>query len=182
MATYVPIVDAEVAAEQPVTVSLMTRLRDNILSYLGAPSTTVMLFRQTLSPLGWTKSTANTDKAIRVTSGTLADGGVLAFSTAFGRVVTDGRVLVVGELPTHTPSGSVSQPSITTTIRSVTVGVGGVNIAVATAPPNNDAQTTTIDTASTPTFTGAPIGVNNAHEHGMDIRVQYLDVIIATKD
>jgi len=45
-------------------------------------SGTLMLFQQTAAPTGWTKQTTHNDKALRVVSGTVSSGGSSAFSTA----------------------------------------------------------------------------------------------------
>jgi hypothetical protein len=56
------------------------------------PSGTVMLFVQTAAPTGWTKSTTNNDKALRVVSGTASTGGTVAFSTAFASKAVSGSL------------------------------------------------------------------------------------------
>jgi hypothetical protein len=56
------------------------------------PSGTVMLFVQTAAPTGWTKSTTNNDKALRVVSGTASTGGTVAFTTAFASKSVSGSV------------------------------------------------------------------------------------------
>ena len=42
----------------------------------GLPGGTKMLFQQTAAPTGWTKDTAHTDKALRLTSGTVGTGRI----------------------------------------------------------------------------------------------------------
>lgn len=108
MPTYVPIVDAEIAAEQPITVSLMTRLRDNTLSYWGAPTGTIALAGNTTAPVGWGKLTDFNDVAIRVTTGSASFGGSSPFTTVFGKTATDGYTLVLADLPNPTRTVSLS--------------------------------------------------------------------------
>jgi hypothetical protein len=46
-------------------------------------SGTRILFQQTAAPTGWTKETAYTDYALRITNGSVTTGGSVNFSTAF---------------------------------------------------------------------------------------------------
>lgn len=227
MPTYIAIADAEVAAEAPITVSLMTRLRDNALAYLGAPSTTAMLFRQATAPLGWTKLTNNNDKALRVVSGALADGGVLAFSSAFGQQTTNNFILTQAHLPnvslsTNIASGQGSHPhtvpagagshvhvvaagqgnhdhdinpdaaqvfgTTNTGAGASTASAGATRTGFATLPAMDVSANTLpqidVPANTLPAMTGTtPLGGSGTpFAIGMDMRVQYLDVIIATKD
>lgn len=114
---------------------------------------TKMLFAQTAAPTGWTKSTTHNDKSLRVVSGAAGSGGSVAFSTLFGRTATDGSSLSIAQMAAHTHSGGIS---------SGIIGFTG------------DAHNGIGNTGSA--------GSNAAHSHGLDLRVQYVDVIIATKD
>lgn len=128
------------------------------IATLGAspfPAGTLMLFAQTSAPTGWTKSTTHNDKALRVVSGTAGSGGAVAFSTAFGRTATDGHMLDIGQIPSHThttPNGS-----------------------------GNGASFADVGTLSAASTTG-PTGGGGTHSHNIDLRVNYVDVIIASKD
>lgn len=133
------------------------------IATLGAspfPSGTLMLFTQPSAPTGWTKQTTHNDKSLRVVSGTGGgSGGVQAFSTVFGRTAVDGSSLSIAQLATHYhnlwyKSGSGS--------------VGGI------APVGNTGGEAYDATMSS--------GSGSAHSHGLDLRVQYVDVIIASKD
>ncbi len=125
------------------------------------PRGTLMLFQQTAAPLGWTKQTTHNDKALRVVSGTASSGGSVAFSTVFGKTATDPYTLTISDIPSH------SHLQFTGPILA-----GGY-----TCPPagSNDPRTA----ADTPTQS---TGGGGSHAHGMDIRVQYVDLIIASKD
>jgi hypothetical protein len=122
------------------------------------PSGTLMLFQQTSAPAGWTKQTTHNDKALRVVSGTAGSGGSLAFSTVFGRTATDGYALTIGDIPSHTHGRIRGTP-----------GSGGSD-----GFANNINSLSTVQTDAT--------GGGGAHAHGIDIRVHYVDVIIASKD
>lgn len=128
------------------------------IATLGAspfPAGTLMLFAQTAAPTGWTKSTTHNDKALRVVSGTAGSGGAVAFSTVFGRTGTDAHTLTTAQIPSHVHSG----------------GMGGY----ANYHDDGGAGWTG------PTNTGAA-GGGAAHSHNIDLRVNYVDVIIASKD
>jgi hypothetical protein len=113
---------------------------------------TKMLFVQTSAPTGWTKDTTHNDKTLRVVSGTADSGGSVAFSTLFGRTATDGSSLSIAQLAAHT------HPAI---------GVSGSGYGTGASPTGAVSGST---------------GSNAAHSHGLDMRVQYVDSIIATKN
>ncbi len=125
------------------------------------PEGTRMLFQQTTAPVNWTKITSHNDKALRVVSGAASSGGVQAFSTVFARTATDGHALTLAETVPH-DHGSHSHG---------TINVEGqpTLFPIDVAAPMSGANT------------GAA-GSGTAHTHGMDIRVQYVDVIIAEWD
>lgn len=121
------------------------------------PSGTAMMFVQTSAPTGWTKSTTHNDKALRVVSGTASSGGTSAFSTVFGKTATDGYTLTTNDIPSHTHS------------TGFTLAGGGSNTFGGSGSYGSSSVT-------------GSAGGGGSHSHGMDIRVQYVDVIIATKD
>lgn len=153
------------------------------------PSGTRMLFQQTSAPTGWTKDTTHNNKALRVVNGTAGSGGSVAFTTAFANKTTSGSIgntsaggtvaghtLTTAETPSHSHylngngnmSGGFSYGRI--------VSTGGV--------------------AYYTSYTTNSIGSNGSHSHGftgashnhsfsgsaIDLRVQYVDLIIASKD
>ncbi|RJP54162.1 MAG: hypothetical protein C4583_03265 [Anaerolineaceae bacterium] len=178
MPTYVEILDAEIAAEQPITVSLMTRLRDNALSYLGAPSGTRMLFQQSSAPLGWTKVVAGIDdRALRVTTGNVVNGGSIAFSSVF---------------TSRTPTGTADTNNMGSAAASVTVSRSDWGNANDPASGRLLTGNGTVIGAAGIGYAGADknpaINLSNlAHGHNltmnaMNFSVAYLDVIVAEKD
>lgn len=152
----------------------------------GFPSGTAMLFAQTAAPTGWTKSTTHNDKALRVVSGTASSGGSTAFSAAFASRTPTGAVgyhtLTTDELPSH--SHGVNDPGHvhSYTKRTGTQGYGEGSPYVVT-------NTNTSDNTGN-SYTGISIqntGSGWGHNHtwtgdAMNFSVQYVDVIIATKD
>ncbi len=127
---------------------------------------TAILFQQTSAPTGWTKQTTHNDKALRVVSGTASSGGSSAFSTVFGNTLTGAHTLTTGEMPSHSHSvsGTTYGTASGTANQSVVGGGSG----------SSGNFTTSIAADAT--------GSGGSHTHAMDIRVQYVDVIIATKD
>lgn len=134
------------------------------IATLGAspfPAGTAMLFAQSTAPTGWTKSTTHNDKALRVVSGTSGGSaaGSVAFSTVFGRTASDASSLSIAQLAAHTHTYPMRTSNNT----------GG-----------NGLSNSGLLTDSNPTTSSS--GSGSTHSHGLDLRVQYVDVIIATKN
>jgi hypothetical protein len=174
--------------------------------WANIPSGTVMLFVQTTAPTGWTKSTTHNDKALRVVSGAASSGGSVAFTTAFASQAVSGTVasytLTTSDIPSHSHSASSSSSSSTsisdpghyhnynyTYARRLGDGSGSsywINEPVAVPTSTNTTGITASTTTSTSTSIGAT-GGGGGHSHGftgtaINLAVQYVDVIIATKD
>jgi hypothetical protein len=132
------------------------------------PSGTPMLFQQTAAPTGWTKQTTHNDKALRVVSGAASSGGVFAFSTVFAKTATDATTLLVSQIPSHQHFGS------------------GLQNATDSSPVGSDGSPPFLVTGTTglaeSNYAGQFTGGSGSHTHPMDIRVQFVDLIIATKD
>jgi hypothetical protein len=132
----------------------------------GFAAGTAMLFAQTAAPTGWTKSTTHDNKALRVVSGTASSGGSVAFTTAFASQAVSGTVgnttLTTTQIPSH--SHSARQQAT-----SAAMAFGGDFTGY-----YNDGNT------------GAA-GGGGSHNHSftgtaINLAVQYVDVIIATKN
>ena len=124
----------------------------------GVPSGTKMLFAQAAAPTGWTKDTTHNDKSLRVVSGTGGgSGGVQAFSTVFGRTAVDESSLSIAQLAAHSHR-TPTQYNNGTYNGYVPGGASAMN------------------------YSTENTGSGSAHSHGLDLRVQYVDVIICTKD
>jgi hypothetical protein len=145
------------------------------------PAGTALLFNQTSAPTGWTKSTTHNDKALRVVSGAAGSGGTTAFSSVFAA-----RTILTANLPAHThtvsgTTGAAGSHNHTVTDQYVanggegTYGGGGINDS-----PSTTTQTTSTAPTHTHTFSGTTSSVGS--DTAMDFAVQYVDVIIATKD
>lgn len=146
-------------------------------------SGTKMLFQQSTAPTGWTKDTTHDDKALRVVTGTAGSGGTNAFSTldatAAGTVNTSvsgtvgGTAITNAQLPNNwyhkpnTPGGSLSDNYANFNYQAhhvdwITYRIQG----------GGQTHTHSLSLTATSTFTGTANGLD----------VQYVDVIIATKD
>ena len=141
---------------------------NSIPDFIAAGS--LMLFQQTSAPTGWTKQTTHNDKALRVVSGAASSGGTTAFTSVFASRIPAGTVdsttLTTAQIPSHshtvsnvcTFAGDIDDP-----------GGGG----------NNHANTVELGTSS--------VGGGESHTHSftataMDFAVQYVDLIICSKD
>lgn len=131
------------------------------------PSGTKALFQQTAAPTGWTKDTTHNNKALRVVSGTASSGGTTAFTDVF-----TARTIAEANLPAHTHA--VTDPGHIHAFTS-----GGSSAGFTYSDQNRLTAGTPINTASA--TTGITIG-NTGSGTAMDFAVQYVDVIVATKD
>lgn len=147
---------------------------------LPFPAGTVMLFKQTAAPTGWTKSVTDNDKALRVVSGTAGTGGSTAFTTVFAA-----RTIAQANLPSYNLSASSLAVSGTITPKAS----GGADFCLAKSsnanPPagsNNSARV--VDETATATFSLTASGNVPSGGSGttMDFAVQYVDVIVASKN
>jgi hypothetical protein len=129
------------------------------------PSGTAMMFVQTSAPTGWTKSTTHDNKALRVVSGTAGSGGTTAFTSVF-----TSRTITTANMPSHTHT--LTDPGHSHTITTNNIGSGGGSGSFVGG--GGSATTSTATTG----ITIANAGSGTA----MDFAVQYVDVIIATKD
>jgi len=128
-------------------------------------SGTKMLFQQTTAPTGWTKDTTHNDKALRVVTGTVGSGGASAFSSVFGSSkLTGSHTLVIAEIPAH----------------KHTVGENGIwhfNDPASDGNINSGSQGRVAANVDTST-----VGGGSGHTHTLSLDLQFVDLIIATKD
>ncbi len=167
IAGYVPAIGER---DQDKIIRAVRNLFENgaALTDLPAPSGTKILFQQTTAPVGWTKSTTHDDKALRVVSGTVGSGGSSPFSTVFAKTATNSYTLLTADIPSHSHAAGAAG----VTFWESTLGGGSTDLLPVGAQPGQFSQA-----AST-----ATTGGGGSHAHAMDIRVQYADCIIATKD
>jgi hypothetical protein len=126
----------------------------------GFPSGTTMLFYQAAAPTGWTKLTTQNDKALRVVSGSGGvAGGTNAFSTVMAQTVVGNTALTIAQMPAHAHTIGAN-----TTLDG---SGGGV-------PNAGSGQTGTIGTSS--------VGSGASHNHTIIMAIQYIDLILASKN
>ena len=162
------------------------------------PAGTRLMFQQQTAPSGWTRDdTAGINHALRITNGAGWVGWAsgTAFTTVFGRTATDDHQLTGAQsgIPAHSHSHTLgitaagshshtvpasSDSGNTTNWVAKGGGTGATgNHATSTEPDHNHGGTLSgAITATTATSATA------AHSHNMDMRVQFVDAIIAVKD
>lgn len=129
-------------------------------------SGTSMVFQQTAAPTGWTKQTTHDNKAMRLVSGTPSSGGSVNFDTLFVRTATDTHTMSVGEIATHIPTLSVPD--------SFVWGSPGAGAHAVTGAGEG------YSINGWPTVNS--IGSSTAFSMAIDMRVKYVDFIIANKN
>lgn len=134
------------------------------------PSGTNLLFQQTSAPPGWTKQTAHNDKALRVVSGSASSGGSNSFSSVMAQTAVGNKTLSESEIASH--------PHY-------------VRIVNSEVPDNSNSGLGTNTYYTPSTGTGRPLyayldttyaGGGGSHNHTINMSIQYVDIIIATKD
>lgn len=138
------------------------------------PSGTRLLFQQTSAPTGWTKITTHNDKTLRVVSGTASNGGSTAFSTVFASKTPTGSVTM-----NSVTLSEANLPVVTPTVNYVTGVASGASPGLLFINDGTSSGATSINSfgsASPFTPTGSFSG------NAMDFAVQYVDVILASKD
>jgi len=154
----VEVTDTELGHVAGVTSAIQTQfdtLASNVL-----PAATKAVFRQTAAPTNWTKDTTYNDAAFRVTSGTISQvTGGDAFSTVFSASkATEDHTLDLTEIPSHTHSYYYN-----------TSGTGG-------GGSDNTPE------SSGSAFSTSSAGGGLGHSHDITMNINYVDLIIATKD
>lgn len=163
------------------------------------PAGTAMLFVQTAAPTGWTKSTAHDNKALRIVSGTASSGGSVAFTTAFASQAVNGSnssTTATGTIGGSFTIGATTLSTAQMPSHNHGMGIyssqyGGSTRSIVNSNQASSTQLTTGNAGSggshTHTISGSPTFTGEAHTHtftgtAIDIAVQYVDAIIATKD
>lgn len=151
------------------------------------PAGTKMLFIQSSAPTGWVKDTTHDNKALRIVSGTASSGGSVSFTSAFASQTVSGTTsataaggtvggtaLTINQIPSHTHNSQYDDrtPSgIDYSGSNEIAGLGTTRTYPTTATGGGQAHDHS--------FTGS------AHSHtyssSLNLAVQYVDAIIATK-
>ena len=85
-------VKAELAADMTAKIGAAESRMGSRIAGAGFPRGTRMLFQQSNAPTGWTKDTAQNDRALRVVSGAVGSGGSKGFAATFGRPRVSGSI------------------------------------------------------------------------------------------
>lgn len=140
-------------------------------------SGTALLFQQTAAPTGWTKQTTHDNKALRVVSGTASSGGTVAFTTAFASQA------VAGSLSVSVGSTTLTQTQMPSHGHSTQIATG------ANGSPGGSTIYSVFDLGDGQGTTATGGGGSHTHSGSgtftgtaINLAVQYVDVIIATKD
>lgn len=132
-------------------------------------SGTAIVFGQTNAPSGWTKVLTNDNSALRVVTGSASTGGSVAFTTAFASQAVSGSfgntTLATTEIASHTH----------------TFPTGGEWAG------NNARYGTAFGRWGNWIPTSSATGGGGSHNHSfsgtaINLAVQYVDVIVATKN
>ena len=171
----------------------------------GIPSGTKMLFIQTSAPTGWTKDTTHNNKALRIVSGAASSGGTVAFTSAFSAQTVSGTtsststtgtvdstVLTEAQIPSHRhyiAANTIAYPGTINNYPDQHVPWSNGN-----SPGEEEYELGATTTEATLGLTSA-VGSGEGHTHGftgsshshtysssLNLDVQYVDAIIATKD
>lgn len=146
------------------------RFQDNILFNDNTTQTTASgkeieagtttVFMQTSAPTGWTKATSDDDSTLRVVSGAASTGGIHGFSTVFGAGKSvGGHTIAATSIPAHTHSGGWQ----VTWAGTNRFGGSSGRFFAANNTSNN-------------------VGGGSSHNHTLDLDIQYVDVILASKN
>jgi hypothetical protein len=149
--------------------------------YAEFPTSTVMLFRQTAAPVGWTKYTDAyySNKALRTVVGTVTDGAGAAFTSVFAA-----RTIAQANLPNVNFSAVNLSAATTTTISQTGATKGGTLLSTtvrndgSAAGPVGDGNISQSASSSTVITGSVPSGGSGTE---MDFAVAYLDLIVAFK-
>lgn len=164
----------------------------SVTSTLYAPSGTIMLFRQTSAPTGWTKDETNyNDHALRVTTGTpsvYASG--IGMSTMFqsSAYSTAATTLTTPQMPAHTHTVTGTALAVGDHNHGYTDGGRGSKSVENGSGESCALNGSTSDTtgsagshAHSLSGTALSSGGGGSHDHTVDLRLNYVDVIFATK-
>ena len=145
-------------------------------------SGTTLLFYQASAPTGWTKSTTHNNKALRVVSGTGGgSGGSTAFTTVFSATRTPSGNISGGGISAHTLATSEMPSHNHSYSRAQSPGGGQDQAGSGSGDAVNQQNQNTGSRGGSgshthgytdPSFAGSP----------MNFAVQYIDVIIASKN
>ena len=151
-----------------------------------------MLFQQSSAPSGWTKETSLNNRALRLVSGNVSNGGGNSFTGVLNSTVTTGN----GSVASHTLTTSQIPSHYHLAFRSGNHGQlrNGTNMNANNYPGSGSGagnlyESYNISASGSVSNVGrtSSVGSNSGHSHGFtnpnfNLNVNYTDVIIATKN
>jgi len=166
----------------------------NTIGY-AIPSGTVMLFQQTAAPTGFTKITTHNNKALRIVNGTAATGGTDSFTDAFNSTKTISGT--TGNTSVSI-SGSTSSHSLTIAQMPSHRHLAGGHSEFGTGDFVSAGTRNDGNAGGAKRFYTDYQGSGSGHSHGngslagashnhsfsdtFNLDVQYVDIILASKD
>ena len=173
----------------------------------GFPRGTRMLFQQSSAPTGWTRDTSHHDKALRVVSGAVGGGGSKGFSATFGRPRVSGSIssrvsgraanhrLSIEQIPRH-EHYVVNSHNVPNRSHETPNGGNYVTRGASHNPEGDEKYLLRANRTMANAGRTSPAGLSHEHDHGagslrvdsafhgseLDLRVRYLDVMVAVKD
>jgi hypothetical protein len=156
---------------------------------------TPMLFWMTTPTPGWTKTT-NTgwnDRALRIVNGAASYGGSYLFSTVFGsRTQTDAFYMDATYMTAHAHSMSDTSGGASvnhTHVYQRVLGTTGNDYTAGGTVGASEGLTAAINSSGDSvahnhvwSATSGAASWSSTHQHGIEMRVAYVDVIYATRD
>ena len=148
--------------------SVSFKVGNTVTHNQGFAENTKMVFYQSTAPTGWTIDDTQNNKALRVVSSSGGNtGGSVAFTTAFANGNTGDKILTIANLPAHTHN-------LGTTYDFITQPFGSTGMFDDNGSDRGVTDGAAISTSS--------VGSGTAHNHSLTLAVQYIDVIVCTKD
>ena len=146
------------------------------------------IFKSATPPVNWTKDTNYNDHTFRVVTGAASSGGTVNFSSMFANVTLTtsntltgslgSHALTTSQIAPHTHQHDYSAPAFTSTANT-----SAPNWAIATGPsPITSGATGNGDAHSHP-FSGSVSFTPDINGSSVvDMRVKYVDTIVAVRD
>ena len=151
------------------------------------PSGTVMLFQQTAAPTGFTKITTHNNKALRVVNGSVTTGGTNSFTNALNtsKNTSSTSVNITGSTASHTLS--LSQIPSHRHLEGGHSEFGtGASVSAGVRNDGNSGGARRFYTDYQGGGSGHSHGNGSlagaSHNHNFNLDIEYVDIILASKD
>lgn len=164
-------------------------------------SGSITLFRNSSALVGWTKLTTDTDCALRVVSGTTSSGGTVGFTTCYGLTALGGTVgsssasfgsttLTADQIPSHQHNildlgilpgtNRISHPGPQQSV--VDPNPLGSNHRYDAISPLTDRSINTGSVGGSAHTHPIVVNYSNPLQIELDLRIKYVDMILAQRD